>query len=61
MAMIIRPEQPEDKQTIHDLTIAAFESMSFSDGSEAPIIAKLRNDGDLTVSLASEVETSWDT
>lgn len=53
MALIIRPEQAEDKQIIHDLTIAAFASVSFSDGSEAPIITKLRNDGDLTVSLVA--------
>lgn len=53
MAMFIRPERPDDKQTIHDLTIAAFEPTPFSDGSEAPIITKLRNDGDLTVSLVA--------
>ncbi|ESZ61562.1 N-acetyltransferase [Mesorhizobium sp. M0062] len=51
--MFIRPERPDDKQTIHDLTIAAFEPTPFSDGSEAPIITKLRNDGDLTVSLVA--------
>ncbi|TIQ36990.1 MAG: N-acetyltransferase [Mesorhizobium sp.] len=51
--MIIRPERPGDEQTIHDLTIAAFEPMSFSNGSEAPIITELRNDGDLTVSLVA--------
>ncbi|CDX39498.1 putative acetyltransferase [Mesorhizobium sp. ORS 3359] len=53
MAVIIRPEQPGDEQIIHDLTVAAFEPMSFSDGSEAPIIAGLRNDGDLSVSLVA--------
>ncbi|TPI49981.1 N-acetyltransferase [Mesorhizobium sp. B2-9-1] len=53
MAVIIRPEQLGDVRVIHDLTIAAFEPMSFSDGSEAPIITALRNDGDLTVSLVA--------
>jgi putative acetyltransferase len=51
--MIIRPEQPGDEEIIHDLTAAAFEPMSYSDGSEAPIIAGLRKDGDLTVSLVA--------
>lgn len=53
MAIIIRSEQPGDEQIIHDLTVAAFEIMPFSNGSEAPIITALRNDGDLTVSLVA--------
>ena len=40
-------------QIIHDLTVAAFEPMSYSNGSEATIIAGLRKDGDLTVSLVA--------
>ena len=53
MAIIIRPEQPGDEQFIHDLTVAAFKSKSYSDGSEAPIITSLRKDGDLTLSLVA--------
>ena len=53
MAVIIRPEQPADEQMIHDLTVAAFEPVPYSDGSEASIIAGLREDGDLTVSLVA--------
>lgn len=51
--MIIRPEQPSDEQAIHELTVAAFEPMPYSDGSEAPIIVGLREVGDLTVSLVA--------
>ena len=53
MDVIIRPEQPADEQMIHDLTVAAFEPVSYSDGSEASIIAGLREDGDLAVSLVA--------
>lgn len=53
MALTIRPEQPNDEQTIRDLTIAAFEPMLYSGGSEAPIIEGLRADGDLTISLVA--------
>lgn len=53
MAMIIRPEQSGDEQTIHDLTIAAFKTTPYSSGSEAPIIAGLRKGGDLAVSLVA--------
>jgi len=50
----IRPEQPGDEDAIHELTLAAFEPMPFSDGSEAPIVRSLRGDGDLTISLVAE-------
>jgi putative acetyltransferase len=53
MPIIIRPEHPGEEQMIHDLTVAAFEPMSYSDGSEPPIIAGLRADGDLTISLVA--------
>ena len=53
MNVIIRDEQPSDEQAIHDLTVAAFEPMSYSDGSEARIIKGLRKDGDLVVSLVA--------
>jgi putative acetyltransferase len=53
MTIIIRPEHPGEEQIINDLTVAAFAPMSYSDGSEAPIIAGLRKDGDLTISLVA--------
>lgn len=51
--MIIRPEAPNDIETIHTLTKAAFDPMPFSDGTEADCIKKLRADGDLRVSLVA--------
>lgn len=53
MAITIRAEQSGDEHVIHDLTVAAFATMPYSDGSEAPIIAGLRQDGDLTISLVA--------
>ena len=52
--MHIRPEHPADEDSIHDLTVAAFEPMWFSNGSEAPIVRALRASGDLTISLVAE-------
>jgi len=54
--MNIRPELPDDIPKIRDLTIRAFARMPFSNGSEAPIIEKLRRDGDLTLSLVAEID-----
>ncbi len=53
MTIAIRREQPGDEQAIHDLTVAAFKPTSYGDGSEAPIVAGLREDGDLTLSLVA--------
>lgn len=52
--MLIRNEKPHDHEAIHALTARAFETMPFSDGSEAPIIRMLRASGDLTISLVAE-------
>ncbi|WP_456825523.1 GNAT family N-acetyltransferase [Cellulomonas sp. P5_E12] len=53
--MLIRPERPDgDADAIDRLTVAAFEPQWFSDGSEAPIIRRLRASGDLTLSLVAE-------
>lgn len=52
--MLIRNERPGDEDAIHDLTLAAFEPMAFSDGTEAAIVESLRKSGDLTVSLVAE-------
>ncbi len=51
--MQIRHERPSDHETIFDLTKAAFEPMSFSDGTEAQCVSRLREDGDLTISLVA--------
>ncbi|MGR3592364.1 MAG: GNAT family N-acetyltransferase [Limimaricola soesokkakensis] len=53
MAMIIRSETPADVDAIRRLTIAAFEPMRFSDGTEADALDRLRRDGDLTLSLVA--------
>jgi putative acetyltransferase len=52
--LLIRPERPGDEDAIRRLTVAAFEPMEFSNGSEAPIIDGLRRSGDLILSLVAE-------
>lgn len=52
--MQIRNERPADDAAIHALTLAAFEPMPFSSGTEAPIIRALREAGELTLSLVAE-------
>lgn len=52
--LLIRPERPGDEDAIHRLTVAAFQPMEFSNGSEAPIIDSLRRSGDLILSLVAE-------
>ena len=49
----IRTEAPGDEATIFELTQAAFKGMEFSDGTEPYIVDKLREDGDLTLSLVA--------
>lgn len=55
--IIIRTEQKGDEETIFALTQSAFRDILFSDGSEPHIINRLREDGDLTLSLVAEDET----
>jgi putative acetyltransferase len=52
--LLIRPERPGDEDAIHHLTVAAFEPMEFSNGSESSIIEGLRRSGDLILSLVAE-------
>jgi putative acetyltransferase len=52
----IRAELPADEQAIHVLTVKAFAPMSFSDGSEAPILRALRRSGELSLSLVALAE-----
>jgi len=49
----IRPETPDDYETIYRLTKSAFAPMPFSDGTEAERINTLRDDGDLVLSLVA--------
>ena len=51
--MEIRSESPQDIFAIRKLTEAAFASMPYSDGSEAKIIDRLREEGNLTLSLVT--------
>ena len=53
LAYVIRPERSEDAEAIAALTKAAFAPMSFSDGTEYLAPARMRADGDLTLSLVA--------
>lgn len=50
----IRPEALGDEPVIHTLTKTAFAPMPFSAGEEQHVIDRLRQDGDLTLSLVAE-------
>lgn len=52
--MQVRPESPDDFDTIRALTQAAFAPMRFSDGREGAIIDRLRADGDMHLSLVAD-------
>lgn len=55
--MEIRPERPEDAETIRDLTYAAFKPMPYSNGGdECRIPDSLRAAGVLTLSLVAVVD-----
>ena len=56
LAVTIRPETVGDKATIFELTQAAFKDMPYSDGDEQHVVNRLRDDGDLTLSLVAEDE-----
>lgn len=49
----IRSERPEDVETIHALTLAAFKDMAYSSQTEAKIVDSLRAAGALTLSLVA--------
>ena len=53
--LTVRPERDEDRQTIRDLTYAAFKPMAYSDDTEAEMIDGLRSAGALTLSLVAEL------
>lgn len=54
IAVTIRPEAVGDAETIFVLTQSAFAQMPFSDGDEQHLVTRLRNDGDLALSLVAE-------
>lgn len=54
MHIEIRPEQPEDAQSIHELTVAAFLEAPHTDHTEQFIVRALRNSNALSVSLVAE-------
>ena len=53
-AIAIRPESPDDAAAIHAVIEAAFLGMPFADGDEQHLPARLREDGDLALSLVAE-------
>jgi len=53
---IIRPEQPGDEGAITAVVTAAFDGMPFSDGSEPALVERLRQNGELLLSLVAEDE-----
>ena len=56
MTWIVRDECPSDIPTIHEITVAAFATKAFGDGTEGDLIDSLRRDGDLTLSLVAEMD-----
>jgi len=54
--MHVRDERPEDVETIHQMTDAAFALNPYSDGTEGWLINELRADGALTISLVAELD-----
>ncbi|MGP1354071.1 MAG: GNAT family N-acetyltransferase [Parasphingopyxis sp.] len=50
----IRPERPDDRDAIHELTRRAFAPMPYSDGDEQYLLDALRDASALSVSLVAE-------
>ena len=53
-AISLRPEATQDHASIFDVTEAAFRDMPYADGDEAELVGKLRDAGDLMLSLVAE-------
>jgi len=53
-AFFVRPEEARDIKAIYTVIDAAFRDAPHSGGNEAAIVARLRNDGDLELSLVAE-------
>jgi len=56
MSLEIRPEREGDEPSIYSVTEAAFREMEFADGDEQDLVNRLRDDGDLSISLVAEVD-----
>lgn len=56
--MLIRPEEPADREAIGAITAAAFAEVDHSDQSEPEIIARLRASDALTISLVAVEESA---
>ncbi|MEM8979874.1 MAG: N-acetyltransferase [Pseudomonadota bacterium] len=54
--LILREEREDEYRSIHDMTVAAFSTVSYGDGTEGEIIDRLRADGDLSLSTVAELE-----
>jgi predicted N-acetyltransferase YhbS len=54
--MLIRPERPGDAAAIHQMTVSAFQTVPYGDGSEGRIIDALRESGALSLSLVAEAD-----
>ncbi len=52
--MYIRIERPRDAEAIHSMTVSAFQTVPYGDGSEGRVIDALRDAGALTLSLVAE-------
>ena len=52
--MFIRNERPSDVETIHSMTVFAFQTVPYGDGSEGRVIDALRDADALTLSLVAE-------
>jgi putative acetyltransferase len=52
--MHIRTERSVDAEAIHKLTVAAFQTVPYGDGSEGRVIDMLRSSGALALSLVAE-------
>lgn len=53
-AFFVRPEEARDIGAIHAVVDAAFRDVPHGGGNEAVIVERLRNDGDLELSLVAE-------
>jgi len=53
--VIVRPERPEDRDSIRDVLLAAFADHPYSHQTEHLIVEALRPDDALTVSLVAEI------
>lgn len=53
MSLILREERPGEAAAIHDMVTRAFRGHAYSDGDEQHVIDRLRDDGDLLLSLVA--------